>query len=387
MDGRLAALDNLRAFLALFGIPFHTVFLLGWYYHFLQPLDLALLVQDVSTQMRHFLLSVFYIHVFRMPAFFLLAGFFAHLIYQRRGKKKFILNRLHKIAVPFLFCVLWVLPLYFLFFVLVHFFPAIFPNFVINMVTALYDTSGGYWGIINDLRSTWFLYDLLWFYGFTLLMIQFKTQFRFFEKFLFSLAINRWRYVLIALFCSVILCQQPNLGFTAIAENLAPSFGLLAHYALWYCLGWCLWNHQDKFDLIFKHSFLKLGLSVLLYVFFVFCYLHYTKNAGFFLRNVNLFVYQLSSSLAVFAFMGICWNYFKNHHKIFHYLSNASYWVYLVQVPIIILLISWTYESKANFFIVSLKITVISLALSLLSYQFLVRHTWLSRFFGGKTNF
>ena len=40
------------------------------------------------------------IHVWRMPAFFLLAGFFAHLLLERRTTRAFIRNRIERIAVP-----------------------------------------------------------------------------------------------------------------------------------------------------------------------------------------------------------------------------------------------------------------------------------------------
>jgi peptidoglycan/LPS O-acetylase OafA/YrhL len=47
------------------------------------------------------LLLVFdFIHVWRMPTFFLLAGFFSHLLLERRTTKAFIANRLMRIAVP-----------------------------------------------------------------------------------------------------------------------------------------------------------------------------------------------------------------------------------------------------------------------------------------------
>ncbi len=40
------------------------------------------------------------IHIWRMPVFFLLAGFFAHLVLERRSDSSFILDRLRRIALP-----------------------------------------------------------------------------------------------------------------------------------------------------------------------------------------------------------------------------------------------------------------------------------------------
>jgi len=41
-----------------------------------------------------------FIHLWRMPVFFLLAGFFAHLVLERRSTGAFIRDRLQRIAVP-----------------------------------------------------------------------------------------------------------------------------------------------------------------------------------------------------------------------------------------------------------------------------------------------
>ena len=41
-----------------------------------------------------------FIHTWRMPTFFLLAGFFAHLVLDRRSISVFVLDRLKRIALP-----------------------------------------------------------------------------------------------------------------------------------------------------------------------------------------------------------------------------------------------------------------------------------------------
>ena len=41
------------------------------------------------------------IHAFRMPVFYVLAGFFAALLYERRGARAFVRNRVIRILVPF----------------------------------------------------------------------------------------------------------------------------------------------------------------------------------------------------------------------------------------------------------------------------------------------
>ena len=37
--------------------------------------------------------TIFLVHIFRMPMFFLLAGFFAHMLFQRQGTRQYLRNR------------------------------------------------------------------------------------------------------------------------------------------------------------------------------------------------------------------------------------------------------------------------------------------------------
>lgn len=393
MNQRLSAFDNLRAFLALLGIPFHTVLFLAGYLY-LEHADLMQLVQGASSQVKSFMLSVFYIHVFRMPIFFLLAGFFARLIYQQRGERKFIANRVCKIGLPFLFCISWAVILYFAIMKIAAFFPSIFPLSLRDIAIALYKIKGGAWGIINDVRSTWFLYDLLIFYSATLFVLYLKKHFCFVNKTikkinwgLLILLTQRYCYLIVALFETVLLIRQDNLGFTTFENGLTPSLGLLSFYGVWYGMGWWLFGHQDKFMFLFRRSVLKLLLSIALYMFFLYWYFYCGVKADFYQRAIGLFFYQLSSVLAVFAFMGLFVNLISKQNKFLRYISGASYWIYLVQVPIVMTLVASTYRHGDNFFAASIRVSAISFIIALLSYQFFIRHAWLSRFLGGKINF
>src|SRR5690606_41208149 len=42
------------------------------------------------------------LHIFRMSLFFLIAGFFAHLLFHKRGPAGFIKDRLKRIGIPFI---------------------------------------------------------------------------------------------------------------------------------------------------------------------------------------------------------------------------------------------------------------------------------------------
>lgn len=92
---RYHALDSLRAVMMLLGILLHVCIS-----YTVMPLGEAWPFKDARTS-PVFDLTVGIIHVFRMPVFFMMAGFFAALLYTRRGPRGLMLNRLKRILVPF----------------------------------------------------------------------------------------------------------------------------------------------------------------------------------------------------------------------------------------------------------------------------------------------
>src|SRR5262245_33101472 len=98
---RYYGLDALRALLLLLGIIFHLAIPytgIGGSGNFSSL--------DTSRALR--VLSVV-LHYFRMPAFFLLSGFFSASIWHRKGRREFLLNRLKRIGLVWMgaLVVLW----------------------------------------------------------------------------------------------------------------------------------------------------------------------------------------------------------------------------------------------------------------------------------------
>ena len=91
-EQRFHSLDALRAGALLLGIALHATmsFLPGFR-------DTGWPISDVSESASMGVLF-YVVHIFRMATFFLVAGFFARMLYQRLGARGFIRNRLRRIA-------------------------------------------------------------------------------------------------------------------------------------------------------------------------------------------------------------------------------------------------------------------------------------------------
>lgn len=399
---RLPALDNLRTFLALLGFPLHAVFFLAGSFfplHAVSDGNLAQYTQEMSGPTKLYFLSVCYIHVFRMGAFFLLAGFFARSIYHKYGRKKFILDRMYKIGLPFLVCQFWAVSLYSIFFGVYHFFPSIFPEVVHGFLAQLYAAGGGFWGRVNSLSFVWFLYFLTWFYTLTFIVLYLKRHsplllcfLRKTEGYFFALFSSRWCCITVGLFCGALLSQQADFDDVFGKITFLPPLGFISAYGVWYILGWWLWGHQDKFTQFFARCGLKLVLSIVIYSLSLYWYFHFANKNNFSASIVGVLLYQLSQSYAVIALFGMAWRYVSKPSRLLRYISGASYWLYLVQIPVGLLLMPlmmfFNIDDMHNHFIIfSLEASVLCFVIALLSYHLFVRRTWLSSIFGGKNHF
>src|SRR5690242_4449496 len=90
---RYHSLDALRASMMLLGIVLHAAA------NFTQEPMKVWSINDTSV---HFIFDIlfYFIHLFRMPVFFISAGFFAALLYEKRGSFGMIRNRVRRVLLP-----------------------------------------------------------------------------------------------------------------------------------------------------------------------------------------------------------------------------------------------------------------------------------------------
>ena len=87
------SLDAYRAFAMLGGILLHGTMA------YVEPEIKLWPVRNHHGQLG-FTLLLFVVHAFRLQAFFMMAGFFAGLLLEKRGAASFIVNRLKRVGIP-----------------------------------------------------------------------------------------------------------------------------------------------------------------------------------------------------------------------------------------------------------------------------------------------
>ena len=90
------------------------------------------------------------------------------------------------------------------------------------------------------------------------------------------------------------------------------------------------------------------------------------------------------SWMTIFALMGIFRQFFSSENKVIRYLSDASYWLYLMHQPLLYVLQTWVSEWPLPAEVKFLFVCSLTFAILIVSYELLVRYTIVGTILNGK---
>jgi hypothetical protein len=385
---RLHALDAVRAYALLLGVVLHSTAA------FLEGFPIAMWQSepnDVPAVM------YYVIHMFRMSAFFLIAGLFARMVVERRGVKAFVKDRLKRVAVPlFLFgpVVLLLIPLGLVLGALPHGMQFLASLMQQPAAAPPPPAAGG--GI--NLAHLWFLYYLLIFYALALVLraavhaVDTRGTLRAAgDRVVAFVMRGMWAPVLIALPIAAYLWQLETwtewLGLPA-PFSIVPNTTALIGYGIPFGLGWLL-HRQLPLLLDLRKTWLVyfIGAAALTVVCIVL--IGPTPQwTGPVLAGGDRMLYAAAYTVAlwcwVFAFVGAAVRFLSDVHPATRYLADASYWIYLMHMATILFFITLLRPFDWHW---SIKLAIMlcgSMPILLLSYHYLVRFTWIGAILNGR---
>ena len=101
---RYHGLDLVRSVAMLLGLVLHVSIF------FMEDQRIWMMSQHQTDPLNGLLYS--FVHMFRMQLFFMMAGFFAQLVIERKGGHPFWRDRIKRILIPFLFAAIVLVPLH-----------------------------------------------------------------------------------------------------------------------------------------------------------------------------------------------------------------------------------------------------------------------------------
>ncbi len=354
---RLYGFDSLRAFMLLLGVFFHAAlpfvqFEISDYWPY-QHEKTALFMDGLAA----------WLHLFRIPIFFIIAGFFAGLVLEKRGVRSFIVKKIKRIAWPF-----------FLFWVLMT--PLVVAAFIYlsdGTTNRLIDNTIQEWLHFNTIHY-WFLYYLMAYYLITVLLVLIgkkltmpwqkkplsftteptatktqptaamvkptATKTMSIEK---KRATSRPKQIcdsvlfMLLLLLSFWLSKDYKFGQIQASYSFIPDLKSTGYYACFYAIGWLLFKQKEMIKVIaskWKPAMLLLLILLPLY----FLILNKLSKSPDNNTN-NLLIWPLSWFLVwlhSYSFLAISFRKLNAFNKIIAYFSQSSYWIYMIHLPILL---------------------------------------------------
>ncbi len=383
-ERRYYGLDALRGGMMMLGIILHSAM-----FYLASPPPALPLITDRSTS---YLMDVLvdFIHAFRMPTFFVLAGFFASLLVDKRGLLGTYKNRLARIAGPLLAAWLTVLPLSLL--LMLDFMlrakygsDGILPlREDLDRLERHMDQRGVPSGI--PLGHLWFLYFLLYFYLLIPLCRWLVARAEPRREAVGRLLRSPYSFALLSLVTAATLWPYAGAQVFGVFVFLTPHVPSLLFYGFFFVFGYVLHSHRDFLGhlarLVPKMALLALVLFPLS---LLTTHLEYAQPPGSVgVHLVAVVVHGFCTWTLVYLAIGCALRYFDRESPWSLYASQSSYWVFLVHMPAVCLAAWWLvpYELPAL-----VKFALVALATTLFcftTYHYWVQNTWVSDFLNGR---
>lgn len=372
---RLHALDSLRAIMMILGIVLHSantyvVADYGASWPLKDPDSTGIALDYISS----------IVHAFRMPIFFVIAGFFASLLFYERSYSKMIKNRVNRILFPFIVFLIIMWPLVRIAFT--------YSNLVFSGTTNAFVISlSGFTSIAafipQHTMHLWFLYYLVFFsitsYAFGLLFKKFpKTSSKISHTFNNIIQKPILKVVVFSVITFLLLLAM-NRHWVATSLSFVPDFNTYIFYAFFYFFGWILFKSKAYLKSFLKYDWLFSILAIVLFTtYFLMDYTAIALEVKMAIKSVNVWLFT-------FGFTGLFMRYASKHSAIMRYVSDSSYWVYLLHLPLTAFLPAFLYGLDITSFFKFLMVMTGTTIICFVTYHYLVRATFIGEFLNGRS--
>ena len=391
---RYHSLDCLRAIMMLLGLVLHASIN---YLPFIHA-DANWAYQDAQTHLFFSWLLAF-IHLFRMPTFFFIAGFFAAFLLATRGTQGFLHHRMNRIGIP-----------------LVCSWLVIYPLTVVCMRYARTHSAASPPPELDfspSLLHFWFLYHLLILCVAAVLIVHLIQYFRglWCDRVVDAItgAIPRLRGAAVLVAASSLAAYPMQADRFDTITSFVPPLSILAGYGLFFAAGWLVFSRREILEEFKPRAWRYFAAGFVSHVLFLFFYSQgmsnpadpaqplmshsiydffhdrgWTEAAGVGTGILLVVCLSLAKWFLVFGFLGLFLRYLERPSAGWRYMADASYWMYIVHPPVVMvlptLLADWPVPAGVKFSLVLAGTAVITVV----TYHYLVRATFIGERLNGR---
>jgi len=382
---RLHALDAVRAGALLLGVAFHATL------SFL-PGPQFWVVRDVpSDALGNFF---FVAHIFRMAAFFLIAGYFGRMLLHRRGTAGFIRNRLVRITLPLL--VFW---------------PFLFAGIVACFIWGAGVTAAAsgtpmpsgpppaLTAATFPLTHLWFLYVLTLFYAAALAIRGVVTLIDrsgwlrdgVIDRAMRAITATPAAAPILAAPLAFVFATQATWfargGIPTPDTGFVPNLTAVIGFGTAFGFGWLLQRQPVLLGSIRRLWAVNLVVAVGLTAG---CLALLGDSNGYApfpaggTRTALAACYAVATWSWTLGLTGAALRFLTRERPAIRYVADASYWIYLMHLPVVMALQVWVFAIPLPALVKWAVVVGGAFLILIASYHLLVRHSWIGRWLNGR---
>lgn len=362
---RLYYMDNLRALAMLMGVLFHAA------------LAYSPRIENiwVTADMQQSLLLdvvVWFSHLFRMPLFFLIAGFFVAYLAVKRGMGGMLKNRSLRLLLPFII-----------------FLPLCTAAIIAPMLSAAVDVqhkSPILQMIVDAMNNPdspkpppstlhlWFLYNLVFFCVFTWILSY--LNWTWLRHYLATM--KPWAFIVLMpllLLPAVLSALSPKPA----PDSFLPQLWSFGFFGLFFALGYLMYGIENFIDRFKPYALSLLLLSCALYaMYYLFLPAHISIVPEVIPFPKKLLLGVCEAYIALWMTL-VCLvyaqRYLNSHRRAMRLWADSSYWIYIVHFPLI-LFVQYPLMDKEWGVATEFSLTLVAtFTIGMISYLLLVRWT------------
>lgn len=306
---------------------------------------------------------VWVIHVFRLPLFFAMSGFFLGLMSQRRGLRGTLRNRSLRIFVPLAVGLAILIPLL----------------MVLSATTGVSITAAGPAESLFGLAPSylWFLWYLLIIDVCAMLLLRFSPRTLFAARDTVARAIgNPVGAVVLAVPTGMLLIGQADWMPTAPTDTFRIEPAMFAYYATFFLFGMALFSVPQRVDAIAGQArgwtIATLASGLVALVLFT---LHNRRGAGIGVHAVQLAAFGIATVTALHTLLGLATRHLNVERPSIRYVADSSYWIYLSHLQILVPLLALTLALGVPWPVALPALTLATLAVTIVLYGLFVRYS------------
>jgi glucan biosynthesis protein C len=314
------------------------------------------------------------VHVFRLPLFFAMSGFFLALLLTRKGLGETARNRTLRILVPLLVGLVTLMPL---------------TVFFAQQTGTVVSNDGVPTGTPFTFEPgfLWFLWYLLIIDGVAIALYLGAPR-------LLRAAGARLRDLLasppagiLVLAVPTVAALWPESSWTAGSpvDSYLPDLPALGYYTLFFALGATLCVHRELVAQAARNAWRWAGWALVAVLPAALLFSLHNSGAGAHpvVHGAGLLTYAIATWASLFALVGLANRYLDRARPRVRYVADSSYWIYLSHPPALVLAIALLGALSLGTAPLFVLATAASLAFSLATYPFFVRYTAIGRILNG----